>query len=103
MSCPGSAEMRRLLDRLRDEKDINVSAWVRRQLRAALEREFPDTQTTEPHESETTPDANAPESDTTPIAAWKPRRLPSGKWGAGLEGERVAGLPDDDTTGCAAP
>ena len=27
---------------------------------------------------------------------WKPRRLPTGKWGAGLEGKRVAGLPDDD-------
>ena len=43
-------ELRRLLDRLRDEKDINVSAWVRRQLRAALEREFPGTETTEPRE-----------------------------------------------------
>ena len=89
-------EMRRLLDRLRDEKDINVSAWVRRQLRAALEREFPPAETTEPLESETTPGAEAPVPDTTPIAGWKPRRLPGGKWGAGLEGERVAGLPDDD-------
>ena len=77
--------MRRLLDRLRDEKDINVSAWVRRQLRATLEREFPGTETTQPLES-----------DTTPIADWKPWRLPGGTRDAGLEGERVAGLPDDD-------
>ena len=49
--------MRRFLDRLRDEKDINVSAWFRRQLCAALEREFPGAETTEPPESETTPGA----------------------------------------------
>ena len=90
-------DMPGLLDRLHDEKDINVSAWVRRQLRAALEREFPGSaEATEPLESETTPGTEAPQPDTAPIAGWKPRRLPSGKWGVGLEAERVAGLPDID-------
>ena len=88
--------MRRLLDRLRDEKDINVPAWVRRQLRAALERELPGSETTEPIDSERTPGTEARQPDTTPIAGWKPRRLPGGNWGAGLEGERVAELPNDD-------
>ena len=104
-------EMRRLLDRLRDEKDINVSAWVRRQLRAALEREFPDVATTEATEPDPTPietpEALEPdptpietpetlEPDPTPIEGWKPRRLSDGDWGAILEDERVAELPDND-------
>ena len=80
--------MRRLLDRLRDGKDINASAWVRPQLRATLEREFAG--------SETTPGTEAPESDTTPIPGWKPRLLPSGKWGAVLEAKESPGSPDDD-------
>ena len=40
-------DIRRLLDRLRDEKDISVSRWVRRQVRNALRREFPDDVTAE--------------------------------------------------------
>ena len=39
--------MRRLLDKLRDEKDINLSRWVQRQVRNALKREFPDHAATE--------------------------------------------------------
>ena len=31
-----------------------------------------------------------------PIDGWKPRRMDSGKWGAVLEGEKVAELPDSD-------
>lgn len=30
--------MRRLLNRLRDERDVNISAWIRRQVREALNR-----------------------------------------------------------------
>ena len=49
--------MRGLLDRLRDAKDINFSAWVRRQARAALEREFAGAEPIESLDSETTPGA----------------------------------------------
>ena len=40
-------DMRRLFNRLRDEKDINLSRWVQRQIRNALQREFPDHEATE--------------------------------------------------------
>ena len=93
-------EMRRLLDRLRDEKDINVSAWVRRQLRAALEREFPGAETTEPLESETTPGAEAPEPDTTPIAGWK-LEAPAGSGAPALRAQESLGSPT--TTSCPEP
>ena len=33
---------RKLLDRLRDEEDINVSAWVRRHIENALRVRFPE-------------------------------------------------------------
>ena len=32
----------------------------------------------------------------TPIPGWKPRQLKSGEWGAALEGEMVAELPDNE-------
>ena len=123
-------EMRRFLDRLRDEKDINVSAWARRVFRDALHLMFPEAAaTTETPEAEPeaepepprlqkpnpqpatteTPEAEAeqlppleisevqePDPQKPPIKGWKPRKLPSGEWGAALEGEMVAELPDND-------
>ena len=105
-------EMRRLLDRLREEKDINVSAWARRVFRDALHLMFPDaaatteTQEAEPATTETQeaepeqlPPLELPEVQKpgpAPIKGWKPRKLPSGEWGAALEGEMVAELPDND-------
>ena len=112
--------MRRLLDKLRDEKDINLSRWVQRQVRNALKREFPDhaatetqmkppiaiteTQEPEPPQTPTIRTREIPEPDhaTTgtpkkpPIDGWKPRRLDSGEWGAVLEGGKVAELLDSD-------
>ena len=169
--------MRRFLDRLRDEKDINVSAWVRRQLSAGFEREFPGAvttvapepdpdppppvktteppaptetpadqepdpdppppvKTTEPPAPIETPADQEPDPDPTPpvktteppapietpadqepdpqkppvetggapepdpkkalITGWRPRPLDNGKWGAVLEGPRVAELPKND-------
>ena len=41
-----------------------------------------------------TPEALEP--DPTSIEGWKPRRLSGGDWGAILEDERVAELPDND-------
>lgn len=94
-------ETGRLLDKLRNEKAINVSAWLRQRVRQALEQEFPDEAAEgpdpdpppEPIETRVTPD---PDPHKTLIEGWKPRRLPGGQWGAILEGERVATLPDSD-------
>ena len=68
--------MRRLLDRLRNERDVNVSAWIRRRIRAELEREFPG------------------ELDAPPLPDFKPSRLPGGGWGAVFRGDAAA-LPAD--------
>ena len=120
-------KMRRFLDRLRDEKDINVSAWVRRQLSAGFEREFPGAvttaapepdpdptppvKTTEPPAPIETPADQEPDPQKPPvetggapepdpkkalITGWRPRPLDNGKWGAVLEGPRVAELPKND-------
>ena len=37
-----------------------------------------------------------PDPQKPPIKGWKPLKLPSGEWGAALEGEMVAELPDND-------
>ena len=107
-------EMRRLLDRLRDEKDINVSAWARRVFRDALHLMFPDaaattetpeeapvtTETPEAEPEQLPPleisEVQEPDPQKPPIKGWKPRKLPSGEWGAALDGEMVAELPDND-------
>ena len=135
-------DTRRLLDRLNDERDIQVSKWVRRQIINALRREFPDdstvessdepsvatTVTPEPELSQTpttgtsepelsqkpttvTPEPELSRTPTTGtrevpeptlatnktlIDGWKPRGLGNRKWGAVMEGERVAELPDSN-------
>ena len=90
---------RRRLDRLRTEKDINVSAWLRRLVQHGLDHEFPDDVADEPEpEPVETPATPPPTPDPakTPIEGWKPRRLPGGEWGAVLSGPRVAELPGSD-------
>jgi len=114
---------KQLLDRLRNEKAVNVSAWLRNVVQRALKQELPDfadykaTETPETDTHQATgeteiapePDTNkttgeteaapdAPETDTnkTTIEGWKPRRLPGDVWGAVLEGPKVAELPDND-------
>ena len=102
---------RRLLDRLRDEKTVNISAWLRKTVQQALEQEFPDfadfeaTQTpeSEPQKTPAEPESQktpaepeaAPESQKTPIE-WKPRRIDEGTWGAATESPGVAELPEND-------
>ena len=90
-------QTRRRLDRLRTEKDINVSAWLRRLVQHGLDQEFPDDVAEEPEPVET-PATPPPKPDPakTTIEGWKPRRLPGGEWGAVLSGPRVAELPDND-------
>lgn len=92
-------QTRRRLDRLRTEKDINVSAWLRRLVQHGLDQEFPDDVADEPEplpvETPATPPPK-PDPAKTPIEGWKPRRLPGGEWGAVLTGPRIAELPDND-------
>ena len=94
-------QMRRQLDRLRREKAVNVSAWVRRLVRKALDDEFPDDEpdaapAPEPPAAPAVPvDERQPDPNTPPIAGWMPRQLDQG-WGAVLEGAHVADLPASD-------
>ena len=93
--------MRHGLDRLREEKAINVSAWLRRLVQQGLKQEFPDVETDDapepgpPESPAETDDAMEPDPRKLPVEGWKPRQLDRG-WGAVLEGERVAELPDSD-------
>ena len=93
--------MRRGLDRLREEKAINVSAWLRRLVGQGLKKEFPDLETyyaprpEPPDPPAETDEALRPDPNKTPVEGWKPRQLDRG-WGAVLEGERVAQLPESD-------
>jgi len=94
---------RQRLHRLRTEKAINVSAWLRRLVQQGLDQEFPDfdeapaepdppkpTLKTEPD------DVREPDPHKPAIEGWGPRKLSDGEWGAVLEGPGVAGLPDND-------
>ena len=72
-------ELRDRLARLREERHVNVSAWARDVIAAALDRELPA-------------DLEAPKRQ--PLAAWKPCKLGDG-WGAVLEGPGVAALAED--------
>ena len=91
----------RELDRLRREKAVNVSAWVRRLVRKALDDEFPDEELDEApaHEPPAAPaepaDDLVPDPQTPPLEGWTPRQLDQG-WGAVLEGAHVADLPASD-------
>ena len=94
-------QMQRGLDRLRKEKTINVSAWLRRLVQQGLKKEFPDLETyyaldPEPQDPpDETDEALRPDPNKTPVEGWTPRKLDCG-WVAVLEGERVAQLPDSD-------
>ena len=91
-------QMRRQLDRLRREQAVNVSAWVRRLVRKALDDEFPDEEpdaAPAPEPPAAHVDERQPDPNTPPIAGWTPRQLDQG-WGAVLEGAHVANLPASD-------
>ena len=72
-------ELRDRLARLRDERHVNVSAWARDVIAAALDREFPA-------------DLEAPKRH--PLAGWRPCKLDDGR-GAVLDGPDVAALAED--------
>ena len=89
---------RRLLDRLRDERHVNLSSWARKHIRNALRVEFPD----EFQDQEDRPEETAGETPEPrqPIPGWKPRKVGKNEagrdvWGAALQGPEVARLPDE--------
>ena len=94
-------KMRRWLDRLRTEKAVNVSAWLRRLVHQALKEEFPDGELDDalapdrPAAPAEPADELAPNQQTPPVEGWTPRQLDQG-WGAVLEGARVPDLPASD-------
>lgn len=75
IQCRVEPQLRQRLARLRTERDMNVSAWLRRIISEALDREFP------------TP-------EDAPIPGWIPCRLDDG-WGSVLSGPAVDSLPED--------
>ena len=84
-------KMRSLLDRLRDEEDINVSAWVRRHIENALRDKFPEEFQQQQDRPEET-GGEMPELQQ-PFPGWRPKKVGNGEWGAALEGPEVARLP----------
>ena len=44
----------------------------------------------------TSSDTPAPPDDKPPVEGWKPHQLGQGQWGAVLDGEQVAALPESD-------
>ena len=71
----------RRLDRLRSERDINVSAWIR----SVLSREL---------DLLLGPDGEAPPlPPSPPLQGWRPARLPDGEWGARYSGPSPQDLP----------
>ena len=83
MKCNEVLQIRidpRLYDRiarLRQERDINVSAWLRHLIEDALKREFP----------------SSPEADA-PLTGWRPHHLKTGAWGSIYLGDTSA-LPSE--------
>ena len=95
-------QMRRRLDRLRTEKAVNVSAWVRRLVRKALSDEFPDEEldeatAPEPPAAPAEPvDERQPDPNKPLVDGWKPRQIDRGVWAAVLDGAEVVDLHESD-------
>ena len=84
------------LDRLKTERHVNVSSWVRSLIRPALAEQLslsPEAVGTAP---EPTPPAAAspPVPPSAPLPGWRPWSLEDGSWGSRFDGDTRA-LPDD--------
>ena len=75
IQCRVEPELRQRLSRLRTERDVNVSAWIRRVLSEALDREFPSPQ-------------------PAPIPGWETSKLSDGSLGSLFQGDASA-LPNE--------
>ena len=99
------AELGEGLDRLKTERYVNVSAWVRSLIRPALAAQLGTDRgavgTLPPSAPESPPPATAPKPETAPgpIPGWIPWGLGAKTWGARYQGD-TRKLPDD-LVGCA--
>ena len=84
-----SPELHRRLQRLRSERDINLSAWLRRLVARELDREFG----TEPDAAE------EPKTHPESIPGWNPYSLGKDTWGACWRGD-TRKLPEN-LLGCS--
>ena len=97
------AELGAGLDRLKIERHVNLSAWVRSLIRPALAEQLgtaPGSVGTLPPPAPKSP-APAPEPKTAPgpIPGWSPWSLGGSDWGSRYQSDTRA-LPDD-LVGCA--
>ena len=101
------AELGEGLDRLKTERHVNVSAWVRSLIRPALAEQLGTAPgsvgTLPPSAPEPPPPATDPEPEPGlapgPIPGWSPWKLSDGSWGSRYQGD-TRKLPDD-LVGCA--
>ena len=89
---------RRLLDRLRDERHVNISSWARKHIQNAIRVEFPEE--FQDHEDQPEKTGGETPEPQQPIPGWKPRKVGEDEagrdvWGAALQGPEVARLPDE--------
>ena len=73
--------LRERLARLRAERHVNISAWLRALISEALDRELGH------------PAASAPQAGPEAPVRWKPAKLPGGGWGSALRGPPADALP----------
>ena len=94
------AELGEGLDRLKTERHVNLSAWVRSLIRPALvqqlgrDRGSVGTLPPSAPESPTPAPAPEPETNPTPLPGWSPSKLEDGSWGARFKGD-TRRFPDD--------
>ena len=101
------AELGEGLDRLKTERHVNLSAWVRSLIRPALAQQLGTARgavgTLPPSAPEPPPPATLPEPQpdlvTGPLPGWRPRSLDGGGWGSCYRGD-TSSLPDD-LVGCS--
>ena len=101
------AELGEGLDRLKTERHVNLSAWVRSLIRPALAEQLGTASgsvgTLPPSAPEALAPATLPEPNPDPVPGplpgWRPRSLEDGSWGSCWRGD-TRKLPDD-LVGCS--
>ena len=92
-------ELRQRLDRLRAERHINISAWLRSLLTRELDRELgPDGDPPIPLPPPPPPTPRPPPAPVVeaPLSGWRHHHLKDGSWGAIFQGDTSA-LPSELT------
>ena len=90
-------ELRQRLDRLRAERHINISAWLRSLLTRELDRELgPDGDPPIPLPPPPPPTPRPPPAPpaAAPLSGWRPLHLKDGSWGAVFQGYTAALPPE---------